>query len=370
MAGLYIHIPFCKSRCIYCGFYSTTRRHDTMRYIRALCREMDLRRGYISEPPTTIYIGGGTPSQLPEGQLHALFGAMDISRAEEITMECNPDDITPEYARSIGELPISRVSMGVQTFSDNRLRLLRRRHDAAEVHRAVDLLRREGIGNVSIDLIYGFPGETVEQWLGDVNRALELRPEHISAYCLSFEEGTPLYAMLKEGQVGECGEESCRAMYFALVDKLTAAGYEHYEISNFALPGRRSRHNSGYWRSVPYMGVGAAAHSFDGDSRQWNVADIDEYMDCVERGAVPMERETLGTATRYNDTVMLSLRTVEGIDLEAIAADFGQGYAEMCKKQAARYAEGGLLELSGNSLRLTRKGIFVSDMIASDLMLV
>lgn len=368
MPGLYIHIPFCKSRCIYCGFYSTTGGMAAERYVDALLAELELRRGYIGGPPTTIYIGGGTPSQLSPSLLGRLLAAIDTSRAEEVTIECNPDDVTEGFASAIARLPVNRVSMGAQTFDGARLRFLRRRHGAADVGRAVARLRREGIGNISIDLMYGFPGETMEQWQADIACALSLAPEHISAYCLAYEEGTPLHSMLRRGLVAEADEETCRAMYYELADRLAAAGYEHYEISNFALPGRRSRHNSGYWLQEPYLGLGAAAHSFDGRSRQWNVADLGRYIAAIERGKVPAESELLDTPTRYNDTVMLSLRTCEGIDLARLRRNFGQRHLDLCLNAAQPYLSDGLLERRDDRLRLTRQGLFVSDMVMSDLM--
>ena len=371
MAGLYIHIPFCASRCIYCGFYSTTRRALRRRYTGALCRELDMRRGYLHEPVRTIYIGGGTPSLLDEEQLAQLFGSIDSSGATEITMECNPDDITPEYAAMIGRLPVNRVSMGAQTFNDDMLRFIRRRHTSDDIRRAVTLLRDAGIDNISIDLMYGFPGETMDGWRNDIDRALALGAEHLSAYCLTFEEDTPLHRMLTEGKIRETDEELSAAMYSELTDRLAAAGYEHYEISNFARPGRRSRHNSGYWTAVPYMGIGAAAHSFDGASRQWNVADIDGYMTAIERGELPAEREILDRDTLYNDTVMLRLRTSEGISLDALARNFGERYLNACLAAARKYIGDGMLEHTPDGrLRLTRRGLFVSDMIMSDLMVV
>lgn len=368
MPGLYVHIPFCKSRCIYCGFYSTTGGRAASRYVDALIAELELRRGYIGAPPTTIYIGGGTPSQLSPALLNRLFAAIDTSRAEEVTIECNPDDVTEEFAQALASLPVNRVSMGAQTFDEARLRFLRRRHGAADVGRAVGRLRRAGMGNISIDLMYGFPGETIGQWQADISRAISLAPEHISAYCLSYEEGTPLHSMLKRGAVAEADEETCRAMYYTLAERLAAAGYEHYEISNFARPGRRSRHNSGYWQEEPYLGLGAAAHSYDGASRQWNVADIGRYMEAIERGEVPAESERLDTAARYNDRVMLSLRTREGIDLDRLGRDFDPAHLALCLDAARTYLADGLLEQRDGRLRLTRSGLFVSDMVMSDLM--
>lgn len=369
MSGLYIHIPFCACRCIYCGFYSTTLHSRRGAYVEALCREMELKRGYLHEDIHTIYIGGGTPSLLDEEQLRRIFDCIDCSKAVEITMECNPDDITTEYAAILGRLPVNRVSMGAQTFSDERLRLIRRRHGSRDIGNAVSRLRDAGIGNISIDLMYGFPAETMDEWLDDIDKAVMLGVEHLSAYCLMFEEGTPLHRMLCEGKVSEADEELSAAMYGELIDRLTAAGYEHYEISNFARPGRRSRHNSSYWTGIPYLGIGAAAHSFDTASRQWNIDDVEGYIAAIGRGEIPTEREVLDRDARYNDTVMLSLRTCEGIDLTALARDFGSRYHDICITAAQRYIDDGLLERTAdNSLRLTRRGLFVSDMIMSDMM--
>lgn len=371
MAGLYIHIPFCASRCIYCGFYSTTRHGLRQRYTDTLCRELELRRDYLDKDIHTIYIGGGTPSQMTENMLRQLFDHIDTDKATEITMECNPDDITAEYAATIGLLPINRVSMGVQTFCDNRLRFLHRRHTAADIATAVSRLRDAGIENISIDLMYGFPGETMDEWQKDIDHALALDVEHLSAYCLTIEENTPLHRMLQNGDIKENDEETCAAMYYTFIDRLAAAGYEHYEISNFARPGRRSQHNSSYWTGVPYMGIGAAAHSFNVQSRQWNVADIESYIDAIRHDELPAEKEQLDKDTQYNDTVMLRLRTCEGINLDDLSNRFGHNSLDFCRAAAQHYIDDGLLELTAqNHLRLTRRGLFISDMIMSDMMKV
>lgn len=341
-----------------------------MRYVKALISELRIRHSYIAEPPSTIYLGGGTPSQLSSEALLMLFDAIDFSNASEITMECNPDDITPEFADTLNKIPVNRVSMGVQTFNDDRLRFLHRRHNSDEVFEAVRILRNSGIANISIDLMYGFSEETIDQWQEDIEQALTINPEHISAYCLSYEEGTPLYNMLKKGTIRENDEESCRTMYYKLIDRLKEAGYEHYEISNFARNGFQSRHNSGYWSGIPYLGIGAGAHSYNTTSRQWNIADIDTYMAEIEQNKIPAEREELDTQTRYNDTVMLSLRTSQGINLDEIEHNFSSYFVRFCLKAAECYIRDGLLINTDNHLRLTRKGLFVSDMIMSDLMYV
>ena len=370
MAGLYVHIPFCKSRCIYCAFYSTTSSGMAEKYVSALCREMELRTGYCNQEWQTVYIGGGTPSTLPPDQLSRLFSHIDCSHATEITIECNPDDVTPDFASLLSSLPVNRVSMGAQTFNDSRLRFLRRRHGAADVKRAVDNLRSAGINNISVDLIYGFPDETLDQWDADITEALSLDVEHLSAYCLSYEEGTPLHRLLTEGKVAESDDELTRCMYYHLIDRLSDAGYEHYEISNFARPGRRSRHNSSYWNSTPYMGIGAAAHSYDITSRQWNVSDLHIYIKEVEQGNLPFERETLDLTERYNDTVMLSLRTCDGLDLNEVKSRFGTTLHSYLLRQARQYEKSGLLVHEHDRLRLSRNGLYVSDMVITDLLKV
>ena len=388
MAGIYIHIPFCRSRCIYCGFYSTTALDLRQRYVDALCREMEIRsqRSEVrGERIETIYLGGGTPSQLTFDQLRQLF--IYINKVypltpdssplpPEITIEVNPDDVTVEFAAVLQQLPVNRVSMGIQTFDDQRLRFLHRRHTSQQAIKAVDILRSAGIRNISIDLMYGFPGETLEQWEADIEAALALDVEHLSAYCLMIEEGTLLHKMFTD----DCllftddypDEEMERQMYEVLIDRLEAAGYEHYEISNFARPGFRSRHNSNYWNGTPYIGLGAAAHSYDIRSRSWNVADIRQYIEGMERGERIFEEELLDDDTRYNDIVTVALRTKEGIDLNALS----EKHREYCMKNARRYLNDGLLELStirgakSPTLHLTRHGLFVSDMVMSDLMMV
>lgn len=400
MVSLYIHIPFCRSRCIYCGFYSTTALDLRQRYVDALCREMEIRgewrevRGERIDIET-VYIGGGTPSQLTIPQLRQLFiyinkvyaHPLDTSLSShllplttEVTIEVNPDDVTVEFAAMLSQLPINRVSMGVQTFDDQRLQFLRRRHTARQAIEAVSILRSAGIRNLSIDLMYGFPGESLSDWESDIDTALSLNVEHISAYCLMIEEGTPLHKMFTVDGSQCVDEETERQMYYTLIDRLTAAGYEHYEISNFAKKGFRSRHNSNYWNGTPYIGLGAAAHSYDIRSRSWNVADINAYMEGIEHGERLFEEELLDDDTRYNDTVTVGLRTCEGINLDTLS----KAHRDYCMKNARRYLDDGLLELvtTTNSsqtslpspitshLKLSRRGLFVSDMVMSDLMKV
>lgn len=367
MAGLYVHIPFCASRCIYCGFYSTTLPALITDYLSATGREMQLRKHYLDEPVSTIYLGGGTPSQLSPRQTEQIFCDIDrtwgLAHAEEVTMECNPDDVTEEFAGALRSLPVNRVSMGVQTFSPERLRFLHRRHTARQIPLAVDCLRHAGIKNISIDLMFGFPGETLADWEQDLRHAIALNVEHISAYSLMYEEGTPLYGMLQRGEVEEISDERSLEMYNRLIDFLTATGYEHYEISNFARHGYRSRHNSSYWHAVPYIGIGAAAHSYNLKSRQWNVSNIEQYIQSIEQGTVPMERETLDADTRYDDLITTALRTAEGIDINKVEEPYKSYLLRMSKP----YIHVGEMAIENDRLHLTRKGLFISDSIMADL---
>ena len=358
---------------MYCDFYSTTSMLLRQRYVDAVCREMESRskvQGARGRRIETVYLGGGTPSQLSEKQLRQLFShiyqVFDVSSEAEVTIECNPDDVTDEFAQLLSELPVNRVSMGAQTFSPERLRFLRRRHTAEQVPQAVERLRKAGIRNVSLDLMYGFPNETMEEWERDIQSVLRLSVEHLSAYALQYEEGTPLYKMLERGEVSEVDEEVSREMYYRLIDALAAAGFEHYEISNWGKPGFHSRHNSSYWNQTPYIGLGAAAHSFNGKNRQWNVADIRQYMEGIEKDEPCLEHELLTPDNHYNEIVMTALRTSAGLSLNMLSPE----YADYCLRQARRFVDDGLLKDDNQCLRLTREGLFVSDMIMAELMKV
>ena len=375
MAGLYIHIPFCSSRCVYCGFYSTTALELRERYVDAVCKEIVLRSEGLEmrgEKPQigTIYLGGGTPSQLSIKQMERIFSACyiynKVEDTAEITIEANPDDINLDFAKSLRDLGINRVSMGVQTFNDERLKFLHRRHQASQVPQAVETLLKAGFRNISIDLMYGFPNQTLDEWKTDIEKALELDVEHISTYCLMYEEGTALYKLLEQGKVAEIDEELEREMYYTLINRLESASYEHYEISNFARKGYRSRHNSSYWRGIPYIGIGAAAHSYDIKTRSWNIADINKYIAAMEQGKRLYDEEVIDADTRYNDAITVELRTKEGLDLTTLSQDQRQ----YCIANAQRHLDAHLLKLQDNHLALTKEGLFVSDMVMSDLMRV
>lgn len=375
MAGIYIHIPFCKTRCIYCDFYSTTRSELKERYVRALCRELQMRREYLrGEAVETVYFGGGTPSQLAEEDFRQIFQALQevygLEHCREITLEANPDDLTEAYTVMLRRLPFNRISMGIQTFDDAMLKLLNRRHNAVQAIEAVDRCRRAGFDNISIDLIYGLPDETDERWRRDLQQVVALGVEHISAYHLTYEEGTRLYQLLQAHSICEVDEDSSLRFFSTLIDTLTTAGYEHYEISNFCRPGRHSRHNTSYWQGIPYLGCGPSAHSFDRRTREWNVASLEKYMCAIEAGGREYETECLDDVTRYNEYVMTALRTKRGIAAEDLKRTFGTELWQYCRDMARPYIDSGKLRVEDNRLCLTREGIFVSDGIISSLMYI
>ena len=374
MAGLYIHIPFCKRRCIYCDFFSTTCSEKIPTYVDALCKELDIRKDYVDEEIETIYFGGGTPSQLSieelENIFHHIYNIYKVKEDAEITLEANPDDLTSDYVEQLRRLPVNRLSMGIQTFHEETLRLLHRRHSASQAIEAYHRCREAGFHNISIDLMYGLPGETLDRWENDLHQALELHPEHISAYHLIYEEGTALWKLKEEHQVAEADEDVSLQFFSTLIERLTEAGYQHYEISNFSLPGLHSRHNSSYWLGKKYIGCGPSAHSYNGTSRQWNIASLDAYISNMENGEPCFEVEELDLYTRYNDFIITRIRTHWGLPLSHLQAEFGDELYRYCLRMARPHIEQGMLQIQENTLRLTRRGIFISDGIMSDLLWV
>ena len=375
MAGIYIHIPFCKRRCIYCDFFSTIQSEKKPTYIHALCQELEMRKNYLEgEEIETIYLGGGTPSQLTEEELNEIFTSLyniyKVKEDAEITLEANPDDLTPEYVSMLRRLPINRISMGIQTFQEETLKLLHRRHTARQAIEAFQRCREAGFRNISIDLMYGLPGETLDTWKEDLQQAIALHPEHISAYHLIYEEGTALWKLRDEHQVEEADEDLSVTLFKNLIDELKQAGYQHYEISNFCLPGLHSRHNSSYWTGKKYLGCGPSAHSFNGSSRQWNIASLDNYLKGIASGKPNYEIEELDLYTRYNDFVITSIRTCWGMSLSRLRSEYGEELYRYCLRMAKSHLEQGVLEIEENTLRLTQEGIFISDGIMSDLLFV
>lgn len=373
MAGLYIHVPFCARRCVYCDFYSNTDRSLVAPYIEALIREMELREDYLNgEAIETIYLGGGTPSLLREADLDRLFKAIDrlygLGDAKEITIEGNPDDLHPDYVGQLKHLPINRISMGIQSFHDDDLRLLNRRHSAQQAIEAVENCVKAGLENISIDLIYGLPGQTPERWAKNLDTAISLQVPHLSAYHLTYEKGTPLDRMREAGQITPIDEDTSLILFGQLIDQLGKAGYEHYEISNFARPNRYSRHNNSYWQGIPYIGLGPSAHSYDTKSRQWNIASIGSYIKAIQEGQLPFEREELSVHDQYDDYIITRTRTSWGSNPSEILTLFGQAYHDYFMCQATKAQTKGLLEIHDGNFRLTRAGIFISDSVMVELL--
>lgn len=376
MAGLYLHIPFCKKRCNYCAFYSTTLHSLRDEYIDMLCGEMTMRNTYIKgETIETIYLGGGTPSLLTAEQIEKIFTAIhknfSVSTTPEITIECNPDDLTPSYLAMLRRGGFNRISMGVQSLSDTQLERLGRRHTAQSAKEAVANARKAGFGNISIDLMFALPSSTLQEWQQSLKEAIALAPEHISAYNLTYEEGTPLYYALQSGKITELSEEDNVQQFNTLIEELKKAGYRHYEISNFARPGYESRHNSSYWNDTPYIGLGAGAHSYDGTSRGWNPSDINKYIKGIKEGTPCFEVEELTSEERYNDAMLTRLRTADGLPAEWVKEKFGTTlYNYMMKAVHKEITAGNLRETADGRFSLTEKGIFVSDAVIREFIYV
>lgn len=372
MAGLYIHIPFCRTRCIYCDFHSGTDLTLQERYITAICREAELRIAELhGETINTLYIGGGTPSQLSVENLSRLFAGLsryiDLNTCREITMECNPDDLLPEYIEVLQSLPVNRISMGVQSFDDDDLLFLRRRHTAQAACDAVSRCQAVGYNNISIDLIYGLPGQTLVAWNKNIDKALSLGIQHISTYALIYEEGTALTKLKEQGKIAECDEEVSLAMYKQLINRMERAGYKQYEISNFALPDYEALHNSSYWNDTPYLGLGAGAHSYDKAIRRYNPCNTRAYIESIERGKCCYNEEILTDTDCYHDMLLTRLRTRQGIDETEFKTRFEQRYINHMYRMAAPHMRRGNMERIDNHLRITRQGLFISDSIISDL---
>ncbi|GHU99827.1 coproporphyrinogen III oxidase [Bacteroidia bacterium] len=368
VAGIYIHIPFCKRKCNYCDFYSCTSLELAEPFLSALEREMELRREELPVGPiATLYIGGGTPSLLTPVQADRLIGAVgrhwDCSALRETTMEVNPDDVRGDYLEQIARLGVDRLSIGLQSLVDGDLQLLGRRHDTAKALAAVAAARRAGFDNLSVDLIYGIPGMSLARWGDNLRRVVDLDAPHISAYHLSVEEGTPLASMVRRGELTEVDEDQSGEQFDLLCRTLGEAGYEHYEISSFARPGFRAVHNSAYWSGEPYLGLGPSAHSYDGRRRSWNVASTEGY---IEGGDI-RQGEELGERERYNEYVMTALRRIEGVDMATLRRLFGPRQASYFERCATEQVQKGRLLRGGDNYRIDEPNMLVSNEIIASL---
>ena len=375
MAGIYIHIPFCKQRCTYCDFYTEVAPQFIPTFINSVVKELHIRKEYLSDAPIdTIYFGGGTPSILNYEQFKIIFDAIyelfTISEQPEITFEANPDDLTLDFLRSMQALPFNRISLGIQSFDDGDLKRINRRHTSMQAVNAVKDAQAAGFDNISIDLIYGLPFQTIASWERQLDTALNLNIQHLSAYGLTYEEGTVLWKQREKGEIETVDDTEMNRMYLVLLDKVKQKSFEAYEISNFALPGFRSRHNSSYWKQEPYLGVGPSAHSYDLISRQWNVSSIKEYIKSINNNSGFFEREILSLYDRYNDFVMVSLRTSDGLDIELMRKEFGSELADYCLINIKSFMDSEKVYNLEGKLRLSAEGIQISNLILIQLMKV
>ena len=371
MAGIYIHIPFCKRICSYCDFYKSTLVALIPEYLDAVCTELMIRSNYLEgETIDTLYIGGGTPSLLTPGQISGLIRQVSdhypLSDHCEITIEANPDDLSFEFLDNLSKTAVNRLSIGVQSFRDEDLKILNRRHNALQAYECIQMARSAGFSNISIDLIYGIPGMELEDWIENISRIPGV--EHISAYHLTLEPGTALSRQVSRGLLSLSDEDQSTNQFNLLHESAAKAGYIHYEISNLAREGFMSRHNSNYWKQERYLGAGPSAHSYDIDSRQWNLRDLKGYIHAVKGGKAYFEREELNSSDRYNEYVMLSLRTMWGIDERTLWVKFGESMHQHYLKHIQPYVQSGHVLYDGTTFKMNPAGWLISDYIVSSLM--
>jgi len=368
MAGIYFHIPFCKTRCSYCDFFSSTRLQYRDKLVEALIKELVQRKPYLNDTTIrTLYFGGGTPSLLSPEQIGLLVKEVKKvfpgHQLTEITVETNPDDLKDDYLRNLYHLGINRLSIGIQSFDTQILEEMNRRHNSLEAVNSVEKAQRTGFNNISIDLIYGWPGVGLPDWKKNLEQATQLNIQHISCYHLTYHEDTLLLKKLDEGIISEISEQESFQQYQVMVEFLEKRGFIQYEISNFALPGFESKHNSSYWDQSEFLGIGPSAHSFNRVSRHWNLSNLEQYLKALESGQETGQSETLTPKDKYNDLIITSLRTKKGISPDTVQKLFGRFYARYFKYSTEKFLNSGLLRYEGQNICLTQKGMFVSDMI-------
>lgn len=374
MAGVYIHIPFCRKACHYCNFHFSTSLQLQENFVTALLREIELQKNYLSEPVSTIYFGGGTPSILPLANIRNIISGLQksfiIENNAEITLEANPDDITSEKLAEWKQIGINRLSIGVQSFIQEDLVWMNRAHNAEQALDCITLAQKAGFNNLTIDLIYGTPALSDEDWEKNVNTAIALQIPHLSCYALTVEPKTALEKLIKQKTLADVDAEKQARHFELLMQWMKEAGYEHYEISNFAKPAFRSRHNSSYWQGKSYLGLGPSAHSFNGASRQWNIANNALYIQSLSKGLVPFEAEVLTNEQQLNEYIMTSLRTMEGISLQKIIQNFGKDKYEYLITTAQPHLDYQHLAVENDYLKTTTKGKLLADGIAADLFVI
>lgn len=374
MSGIYIHIPFCKQACYYCDFHFSTSLKKKEDMISALVNEIEIRKDELNNSVIeTIYFGGGTPSVLSTKEIEIIIDAVyqnhTVVDNPEITLEANPDDLSAKKIIELSKSPINRLSIGIQSFFEKDLKLMNRAHNATEAKESLSVAIRH-FENISIDLIYGIPDCTNQEWRANIQTALSFGIPHISSYALTVEEKTPLASFIKKGIIKNVDDEKAQEQFNILIEELKKANFVHYETSNFGKEGFFSKNNSGYWLGKSYLGIGPSAHSFDGKQRSWNVRNNSKYIKSIQQNELPIEREILSKKDRYNEYIMTGLRTIWGVSLEKIKNDFGDKFVEYLENQSKKYIQQELLYIENQILKTTKKGKFLSDGIASDLFML
>ena len=372
MAGIYIHIPFCKQACNYCDFHFSTSLIMKSSFVAALLMEIELRKSvFENQSIESIYLGGGTPSLLNANELTLIFeklaSSFFISPDAEITLEANPDDLSFEKIQELKKTPVNRLSIGIQSFREADLKFMNRAHTSSEALSSINMCKEAGFNNLTIDLIYGTPGMDENAWLENLQIAFKLNIPHISSYALTVEEKTALHYQILANKIPELDEQKSAFQFEILMDEMKNNGYEQYEISNFCKPNSYSRHNSSYWKKDNYLGLGPSAHSFIGNKRLWNVSNNGRYIKSLEKGALPLQEECLTVRDRYNEYLMTSLRTKWGCSLQVIETDFSLEFANYFKEEIKSYVVQGYVNLEMEVYYLTESGKLLADRIASDL---
>jgi len=375
MAGIYIHIPFCRQKCYYCDFYKTVNTSLRTPFLQALRKEIKQSKSYLHDQVVeTIYFGGGTPSVLTKEELNEIIECLtdefQISSRTEITFEANPDDLSPDYLKLLRDTGINRLSIGIQSFTDLQLKKMNRRHDSKQAIECVENAVNAGFDNISIDLIYGLPGLTKQEWKNSLKRAFDLPVQHLSAYHLTYHEGTAFYTWLKKGTLKESNESESTEQFEILLRETEKQGFEQYEISNFAKNSLYSKHNTSYWLGKNYLGVGPSAHSFNGHSRRWNVADVNRYVTALNSGQNYFEEEVLSKKDKYNEYILTRIRTIWGVSVDTLNKNFGEETANYFLKNIQKYRDANLVVEKNNQYNLSQKGLFISDEIMSNLMII
>lgn len=375
MAGIYLHIPFCKGKCAYCDFYSVARKQSKQHFVDAILREIELRKSYLDhEKIQTIYFGGGTPSMLAIKDIDKIIAALHknftIEKHHEITLEANPDDLSTNYIKGLKSIGVNRLSIGVQSFNTDDLKLTRRRHTAKQAVESIQNAQNQGFKNISLDLIYGLPNLSLTRWKKNVKKALLLNIQHISAYHLTIEPQTLFYKYHQNGKLNLPSENESIDQFKLLKELTEKNGFIHYEISNFAKDGSISLHNTNYWMDVKYLGLGPSAHSYNLTSREWNIANIYAYMDGIFQGKLQNETETLTKKEKYNDFVITSLRTMWGLNTEKLKNKFNKKYSNDFIKKSKKHIDQKLMKTEGENYFLTDKGMFISDHIIKDFLII